>query len=37
MNAGFLRLSAGELADLLVRELERAGAVRRDGEWVATA
>jgi glyoxylase-like metal-dependent hydrolase (beta-lactamase superfamily II) len=37
MNAGFLRLSAGELADLLVRELERAGAVRRVGECVATA
>jgi glyoxylase-like metal-dependent hydrolase (beta-lactamase superfamily II) len=37
MNAGFLRLSAGELAELLVRELERAGAVRRDGEWVTTA
>jgi glyoxylase-like metal-dependent hydrolase (beta-lactamase superfamily II) len=37
MNAGFLRLSAGELGDLLVRELERAGAVRQDGEWVATA
>ena len=37
MNAGFLRLSAGELGDLLVRELERAGAVRQDDEWVATA
>jgi glyoxylase-like metal-dependent hydrolase (beta-lactamase superfamily II) len=37
MNSGFLRLSGVELAELLVRELERAGAVRRDAEWVTTA
>jgi len=37
MNARFLGLEPEALAKLLVSELERAGAVRRDGDWIVTA
>ena len=37
MNARFLRLSGADVAELLVRELERAGAVRCDAGWVVAA
>lgn len=33
-NARFFRLSPSRLADLLVRELERVGAARRQGGWL---
>ncbi|MEO7762713.1 MAG: MBL fold metallo-hydrolase [Casimicrobiaceae bacterium] len=33
-NDRFLRQDVAELATLLVSELERAGAIRRDGEWL---
>jgi glyoxylase-like metal-dependent hydrolase (beta-lactamase superfamily II) len=33
-NALFFKRSAAELADMLMGELERAGAVRREGEWL---
>ncbi|MEO6928782.1 MAG: MBL fold metallo-hydrolase [Casimicrobiaceae bacterium] len=37
LNAAGLKLCAADLAQMLVRELERAGALRRDGEWIAVA
>ncbi|MEO8848724.1 MAG: MBL fold metallo-hydrolase [Casimicrobiaceae bacterium] len=37
LNAAGLKLSAADLAQMLVRELERAGAMRCDGEWIAAA
>jgi glyoxylase-like metal-dependent hydrolase (beta-lactamase superfamily II) len=33
-NALFFKRSSAELAELLIGELERAGAVRRQGEWL---
>ena len=33
----YLGLESGALADLLVRELDRSAAVRRDGEWLVPA
>jgi glyoxylase-like metal-dependent hydrolase (beta-lactamase superfamily II) len=37
LNRRFLGLADGALADLLSRELERAGAAQREGEWLVTA
>lgn len=34
INRRYLKLAPGALADLLVNELERARAVRREGEWL---
>lgn len=34
MNQRFLRMESGALTDMLVGELERVGAVRREGEWL---
>jgi hypothetical protein len=34
INRRYFRLGSGALANLLVSELERARAVRRDGEWL---
>lgn len=34
INRLYFNLAAGALTDMIVRELERAKAIRRDGEWV---
>jgi hypothetical protein len=33
-NALFFKRSTADLAELLIGQLERAGAVRREGEWL---